>query len=87
MTKVTVELTLDELLKLGRDIEIPDLVKKLGQENVKISGTKEELEEAVALALQNYRDGAIDADDLVAFLLPSRLEEAKENEDGTEQGT
>jgi len=34
----------------------------------------EELEESVALALQNYRDGLIDADDLVAFLLPTRLD-------------
>jgi len=33
-----------------------------------------ELEEAVALALQNYRDGKVSADDLVAFLVPSRLE-------------
>jgi len=36
---------------------------------------KKDLEESVALALQNYRDGAIDADDLVAFLVPTRLEE------------
>jgi len=33
-----------------------------------------ELEESVALALQNYRDGNVSADDLVAFLVPSRLE-------------
>jgi len=51
--------------------------------------TATELEEDVALALavQNYRDGGITADDLVAFLLPTRLEEVKENEDETEQGT
>lgn len=33
-----------------------------------------ELEEAVALALQNWRDGKVSADDLVAFLAPSKLE-------------
>jgi hypothetical protein len=33
-----------------------------------------ELEEAVVLALQNYRNGQVSADDLVAFLVPSRLE-------------
>ena len=44
-----------------------------------------DLEEAVALALQNYRSGLIDADDLVAFLLPTRLEEGKENEDAVER--
>lgn len=36
-----------------------------------------ELEEAIALALQNYRSGLVDADDLVAFLVPSRLEEVE----------
>lgn len=36
-----------------------------------------ELEESIALALQNYRSGLVDADDLVAFLVPSRLEEAE----------
>jgi hypothetical protein len=80
MTKVTVKLTLDELLKLGRDIEIPDLIKKLGQENVKISGAKEELEESVALALQNWRDGLIEADDLVAFLVPGKLERIEDDD-------
>jgi len=36
-----------------------------------------DLEEAVVLALQNWRDGVIEADDLVAFLVPARLEEIK----------
>ena len=37
-------------------------------------GEEGELEEAVMLALQNWRDGVIDTDDLVAFLVPSKLE-------------
>jgi len=61
----------------------PRFVWKKGDIKIKHrkKDVKEELEESVALALQNYRDGAIDADDLVAFLLPTRLEEGKSSID------
>lgn len=50
--------------------------KRLGQIFQRFQQAKKgELEESVALALQNYHSGLIDADDFISFLLPTRLEE------------
>jgi len=77
-----VKLGIDDLVALtaeayNQEILAADLPWNQGLAKVKnaIKAEGKELEESVALALQNYRDGLIDADDLVAFLLPTRLEE------------
>lgn len=78
MTELT--LTLDELLKLGSK---PDPQKLL----TRIRGTQAELEESVALALQNYRQGLTTADDFISFLLPTKLEEGVQIEHMQEEDT
>lgn len=42
-----------------------------------VADASAELEESVALALQNYRDGSVTADDLITLLLPTVLEAAE----------